>query len=110
MRLKICKRISYLDGQGYDEIISTQTLRVAPLTGTLDGPKKVSLKNKGLTSIALMGSTGIDGITADKIVVSESVFGETPDDKIQVSPKEKSRTYHYSIEDINNDVINDIIA
>ena len=107
---KIRARISYTDGQGYEELVSTQRLKIDPLTGTLDGPKKVNLKNKGVTSIALMGSAGINGIAADKIIVGDLVFGETPDDNIKIAQKKKSGKYRYSVEDVNDDGIDDLVA
>ena len=103
-------RIWYTDGQGYDEITGTQSLEIDPLMGTLGGPKKVNLRNNGVTSIALMGSTGIDGIAADKITISDLVFGKSPGDNIKVAQNEKSGKYHCSIDDVNNDGVDDLVV
>ena len=103
-------RIWYTDGQGYDEITGTQSLEIDPLMGTLGGPKKVNLRNNGVTSVALMGSTGINGIAADKITISDLVFGKSPGDNIKVAQNEKSGKYHCSIDDVNNDGVDDLVV
>lgn len=75
-----------------------------PITGILDLPGKVNLKNKGVTPFTLYGSDEID---VSKIDLATLGFGFDGDNLVAPSTK-KNGSIHAAFEDVNQDGVLDL--